>query len=78
MPHAHEPVTPQLSVGVPVFNGERYLAEALTALRDQDLPDIEVIVSDNASTDATPDIVRSFVDDDPRFRWGLLQGWLTP
>ncbi|MBU5421290.1 glycosyltransferase family 2 protein [Cellulomonas hominis] len=59
---------PQLSVGVPVYNGARYLEQALTALRDQDLDDIEVIVSDNASTDATPDIARAFVDADPRFR----------
>ncbi len=69
MPHADGSGTPELSVGVPVYNGERYLAEALTALRDQDLADIEVIVSDNASTDATPDIARSFVDADPRFRY---------
>lgn len=69
MPHAPHTAAPQVSVGVPVYNGERYLAEALTALRDQDLAEIEVIVSDNASTDATPDIAREFVAADPRFRY---------
>jgi glycosyltransferase involved in cell wall biosynthesis len=60
---------PQVSVGVPVYNGALYLEEALTALRDQDLPDIEVIISDNASTDATPKIAQAFADADPRFRY---------
>ena len=60
---------PELTVGVPVYNGARYLEQALTALRDQDLADIEVVVSDNASTDATGEIARSFAAADHRFRY---------
>lgn len=60
---------PLVSVGVPVYNGDLYLEEALTALRDQDLRDIEVIVSDNGSTDETGKIARAFAEADPRFRY---------
>ena len=38
---------PSVSVGVPVYNGERFLERTLVALQEQDLADIEVIVSDN-------------------------------
>lgn len=60
--------TPTVSIGVPAYNSARYLAQTLTALRDQDLRDIEVIVCDNGSTDATPQIAQRFVDSDDRFR----------
>ena len=60
---------PLLSVGVPVYNGARYLERSLQALADQDLTDIEVIISDNGSTDATGDIARDMVRADPRFRY---------
>lgn len=59
--------TPTVSIGIPVFNAQRYLERTLTALRDQDLADIEVIVSDNGSTDDTPAIAQRFVEADPRF-----------
>lgn len=59
----------RLSVGVPVYNGARYLERSLQALADQDFTDIEVIISDNGSTDATGDIARDFVRADPRFRY---------
>lgn len=61
--------TPLLSVGVPVYNGARFLERSLQALMDQDLTDIEVIISDNGSTDATADIARDVVREDPRFRY---------
>ena len=61
--------TPKLSVGVPVYNGARFLERSLQALADQDLTDIEVIISDNGSTDATADIARDFTRTDPRFRY---------
>lgn len=69
MPDARAVPVPEVSVGVPVYNGARYLEQTLAALRDQDLEDIEVIVSDNASTDATEEIARAFADADPRFRY---------
>lgn len=61
--------TPRLTVGVPVFDGEAYLAQTLEALRKQEYEDFVVVVSDNASTDATESICRRFVELDPRFRY---------
>ena len=50
---------PKLSIGVPVFNGDAYLAQALASILRQTFPDFEVILSDNASTDRTGEICRS-------------------
>ncbi|MFT7473555.1 MAG: glycosyltransferase involved in cell wall biosynthesis [Verrucomicrobiales bacterium] len=58
--------TPRLSIGVPVYNGEDYIAEALTSHLEQDFTDFEIVVSDNCSDDATPQIVKEFVEADPR------------
>lgn len=69
MPQSSLSGVPQVSIGVPVYNGDLYLEEALTALRDQDLADVEVIISDNGSTDETAKIARRFADADPRFRY---------
>ena len=51
---------PLVSVVTPVYNGERYLAEALESLFAQDYQPFESIVVDDGSTDGTPDIARSF------------------
>lgn len=60
---------PRVTIGVPVYNGERYLAAALAALRAQDFDDFAVVVADNASTDATADIAREVAGADPRFSY---------
>lgn len=60
---------PLLSIGLPVYNGERYLAEAMDALLGQTLTDFELIISDNASTDRTPEICHSYCDRDSRIRY---------
>ena len=57
---------PPVSIGLPVFNGERFLAGALRSILDQDFGDFELVISDNGSTDASPEIARSFAADDPR------------
>ena len=54
---------PLLSIGVPVYNGEWYLAEALESALGQEYPNLEVLIADNASTDSTPDICRRFEAD---------------
>jgi glycosyltransferase involved in cell wall biosynthesis len=60
---------PRLSVGLPVYNGERYLAETLDSLLDQSFTDFELIISDNASTDGTEEICRRYAAKDPRIRY---------
>jgi len=60
---------PRVSVGIPVYNGERYLAAALESLRAQTYEDFELIISDNASIDRTPEIARSYAAQDRRVRY---------
>ena len=60
---------PTVSIGVPVFNGERYLEGALRSLSAQTYTDFEVVISDNGSTDSTEEICRRFVESDSRFRY---------
>ena len=59
---------PLVSVGVPVYNGGRYLRRALDALLAQDWPALEIIVSDNASTDDSLSIAEAYAAHDPRVR----------
>ena len=61
--------SPRLSIGMPVYNAERYLAEALDCFLAQTFQDFDIIVSDNASTDRTAEICRSFAERDPRIRY---------
>jgi glycosyltransferase involved in cell wall biosynthesis len=61
--------TPLVSVGIPVYNGERYLAAALEAMLAQDLEDFELIISDNASDDATAEISKAYAARDRRIRY---------
>ncbi|MBY6069551.1 glycosyltransferase [Leisingera aquaemixtae] len=60
---------PKVSIGLPVYNGARYLAEAIESVLAQDFEDFELILSDNASTDETPDICKSFAAADPRVKY---------
>jgi len=59
-------MTPRLSIGVPVYNGANYIAEAITSHLEQDFSDFELVVSDNCSDDGTADIVNEFVKADNR------------
>jgi glycosyltransferase involved in cell wall biosynthesis len=60
---------PRLSIGLPVYNGERYLAETLDCFLSQSFDDFEIIIGDNASTDLTAEICRSFARRDARVRY---------
>jgi len=60
---------PRLSIGLPVYNGEKYLAESLEALLGQTYEDFELIISDNASTDSTADICLRYGKQDSRIRY---------
>ena len=58
-----------ITLGMPVYNGERYLREALDGLLAQDSPDFSLYISDNASTDATEQICREYAARDSRIRY---------
>lgn len=60
---------PRIAFAVPVYNGARYLPGALAALQAQTETRWVAVVTDNASTDATADIVRRVAMADPRIRY---------
>lgn len=60
---------PRVSIGLPVYNGEAYLAKAIESLLGQTFRDFELIISDNASTDGTEAICREYAKQDGRIRY---------
>jgi glycosyltransferase involved in cell wall biosynthesis len=60
---------PKASIGIPVYNGEKFLAQAIESVLNQSFTDFELIISDNASTDKTREISESYADRDPRIRY---------
>ncbi len=60
---------PIVTIGLPVYNGEPFLRQALDAILAQSFDGFEVVVSDNCSTDQTPDICREYAARDPRIRY---------
>lgn len=61
--------TPLVSIGLPVFNGEAYVARAIASVLGQTEADLELIVCDNASSDATQEICEGFARQDTRVRY---------
>ena len=59
----------RLTIGLPVYNGEKYIAESLDVLLGQSFADFELIISDNASTDGTGDICLRYDRQDSRVRY---------
>ena len=55
-------IVPKVTVGIPTFNRAEWLAEAIQSVLAQTFTSFQLIVSDNASDDGTPDVVRSFTD----------------
>jgi Glycosyl transferase family 2 len=60
---------PRVSIGLPVFNGENYLAAAVESILRQDFADFELIISDNGSSDGTEAICTRFAQSDSRVRY---------
>ena len=60
---------PKVSIGLPVYNGERYIRCAIDSILKQTFDDFELIISDNASTDSTPDICQHYAQQDSRIRY---------
>lgn len=73
---------PSVSIGLPVYNGARFLPQALESLLGQSFSDIELIVSDNASSDSTQNICTEYAARDARIRYvrqnvniGAMRNW---
>jgi glycosyltransferase involved in cell wall biosynthesis len=63
------PDCPRLTVGMPVYNADRFLAKALDSFLGQTFKDFELLISDNASTDRTEEICREYAARDHRIRY---------
>lgn len=60
--------TPAISVAMSVYNGERFLVQAIDSILGQTFGDFEFLILDDGSTDGTPDIIRGHAARDPRIR----------
>jgi len=62
-------IRPRVSLALPVYNGEKFIAEAISSILNQDYDNYELIITDNASTDGTERICREFAARDERIRY---------
>lgn len=69
--------TAPVAIGMPTRNGAAFIAQALESLLAQDHREFEIVVSDNASTDDTADIVRGFARRDSRVRHERIEETLS-
>ena len=76
------PAAPTVSIGLPVYNAERFLSQALDSLLAQTLADFELVISDNASMDLTARICLEYAARDRRIRYirqpsniGAIPNW---
>jgi glycosyltransferase involved in cell wall biosynthesis len=60
---------PCVSIGLAVYNGEKYLKQAIDSILAQTFTDFELIISDNASTDRTQEICKEYLAKDSRIRY---------
>lgn len=63
------PSSPMLTVGMPVYNADRFLAKSLDSILQQTFADFELLISDNASTDRTEAICLEYASRDKRIRY---------
>jgi glycosyltransferase involved in cell wall biosynthesis len=62
---------PKVSVCVPLYNGERYLAETLNSVVTQQGVDLEIIIGDDGSTDRSLEIAKDFAQHYPHLKWSI-------
>lgn len=60
-----------ITVGIPVYNGEKFIAQTLESIINQTYKNIEIIISDNKSIDNTTNIVREFMSKDRRIKLNI-------
>jgi glycosyltransferase involved in cell wall biosynthesis len=69
LPEALTRDKPCVSIGMPVFNGEKYVEDTLISILAQTYTDFELIISDNCSTDQTQNICQKYAAMDNRIRY---------
>ncbi len=62
-------IRPRVSIGLPVYNGGQFVSKAIEAVLGQTFSDLELIISDNASTDSTEEICLAYASRDKRIRY---------
>jgi len=60
---------PKVTIGIPVFNGDQFLRKSIESIINQSYQDIEIIISDNCSTDNTQTICLEYASRDNRIRY---------
>jgi glycosyltransferase involved in cell wall biosynthesis len=66
---ATDQAVPRVGVGLPVYNGGKYVAQAIEAILAQEFDDLELIIVDNASTDETSEICLAYAASDKRVHY---------
>ncbi len=62
-------MAPEISIGMPVYNGDNYLERAIKSVLSQTFEDFELVICDNASTDGTREICERYAKKDKRIRY---------
>ena len=65
-------MSPTVTIGLPVYNGERHLRATVESVLGQTYADLELVISDNASTDATGELCKEYAEADERVRYSRL------
>ena len=64
---------PLVSVVMPVYNGEKFLAEAIESILAQTFTDFEFLIVDDGSQDNSAEIIRAYEERDDRIRFFQLE-----